>query len=93
MVTMGGFDAATALKSATGNAAEVLGWCTGMNPYPDAPLGVIAEGAFADIIVIDGNPLEDITALKRDNVKVVIKDGKCYKYTLEDGALEVVNRN
>lgn len=81
----------TALKSATSNAAQVLSWSTGMNPYPDASLGVIEKGAFADIIVIDGNPLEDITSLKRDNVKIVLKDGKCYKYTLADGKLDVVS--
>ena len=89
MVTLGGFDTATALRSATGNAGEVLGWCGGMNPYPYGKLGVIAEGAYADVIVIDGDPLADITALKRDNVKVVIKDGKCFKYALGDEALKV----
>jgi imidazolonepropionase-like amidohydrolase len=92
MVTLGGFTAAEALKSATGNAATVLGWSTGMNPYPDYKLGVIEEQAFADLIVVDGNPLDDIACLKRDKIKVVLKDGKCYKYTLGDDALEVVKK-
>ena len=70
LVTMGGFDSATALKTATGNAGEVLSWCTGMNPYPGAKLGVVEEGAFADLIVVDGNPIADIHAMKRDNVQV-----------------------
>ncbi|WP_298850366.1 hypothetical protein [uncultured Ruegeria sp.] len=30
-----------------------------MNPYPEGKLGVIEEGAYADILLIDGNPLED----------------------------------
>ena len=34
-----------------------------MNPYPDAKLGVIEEDAYADILIVDGNPLEDITLL------------------------------
>ena len=89
MVTMGGFDAATALRSATGNAGEVLSWCTGMNPSKDGPLGVIKEGAYADVIVVNGDPLADIECLHRDNVDVVVKDGKCYKYQLADGALTV----
>jgi len=92
MHTMGGFDTATALKSATGNAGEVLSWSTGMNPYPYGKVGVIEEGAYADVILVDGNPLEDITCLRRKNVQVVIKDGKCYKYTLGDDALKVVNK-
>ena len=89
MVKLGQFDTLTALWSATGNAAEVLGWCGGMNPYKDGTLGVIAEGAYADVIVVDGNPIEDITCIKRDKVLVVVKDGKCYRYKLPDNALEV----
>lgn len=89
MVTLGGFDTATALRSATSNAGEVLSWCTGMNPYKDGPLGVIKEGAYADVIVVNGDPLADIECLHRDKIEVVIKDGKCFKYGLPDGALEV----
>jgi hypothetical protein len=33
------------------------------NPYKTGPLGVIKEGAYADVILVDGNPLEDITVL------------------------------
>lgn len=89
MVHLGGFDTATALRSATGNAAEVLSWCGGMNPYKEGKLGVIAEGAYADVILVDGDPLADITAIKRDKVQVVIKDGKCFKYKLGGDALQV----
>lgn len=91
MVTLGKFDNLTALRSATSSAAEVLSWCGGMNPYKDGTLGTIEKGGYADVILVDGNPLEDIKAIERDNVKIVIKDGKCFKYNLEgDAALEVV---
>ena len=72
------------LKTATSNAAEVLTWSGGMNPYKDGTLGTIAEGGYADIILIDGNPLEDIHDLKRDNVDFVMKDGLVYKNWLPD---------
>lgn len=72
------------LKTATSNAAEVLSWSGEMSPYKEGTLGTIAEGGYADIILIDGNPLEDISALKRDNVDFVMKDGLVYKNWLPD---------
>ena len=50
-----------------------------MNPYKEGTLGTIAEGGYADIILVDGNPLEDLAAIKRDNVDFVMKDGLVYK--------------
>lgn len=38
--------------------------------------GIIKEGFFADVIVIDGNPLEDITILQKDKVEKVYKHGE-----------------
>ena len=72
------------LKTATSNAAEVLSWSGDMNPYKYGTLGTIAEGGYADIILVDGNPLEDITAIKRDRVDFVMKDGLVYKNWLPD---------
>jgi len=72
------------LKTATSNAAEVLGWSGEMNPYKDGPLGLIDEGAYADIILVDGNPLENLEALKRTNIDFVMKDGLVYKNWLPD---------
>ena len=72
------------LETATSNAAEVLGWSGEMNPYKDGPLGLIVEGAYADIILVDGNPLESLEALKRNNVDFVMKDGLVYKNWLPD---------
>ncbi|WP_082677575.1 metal-dependent hydrolase family protein [Ruegeria profundi] len=67
------------LKTATSNAAEVLSWSGEMNKYKDGPLGVIEEGAYADIILVNGNPLEDLDAVLRQNVDFVMKDGLVYK--------------
>ena len=55
-----------------------------MNPYKDGPLGVIEEGAYADILVVDGNPLKDLLLLENPwkNLSVIMKDGKIYKNTL-----------
>jgi imidazolonepropionase-like amidohydrolase len=71
------------LKTGTSNAAEILGWSGEMTPYKEGTLGTIAEGGYADIILIDGNPLKDITRIKRDHVDFVMKDGKVYKNTLK----------
>src|SRR5215475_13994522 len=58
-----------AIQTATLNAADLLGW--------NGKVGVIAPGAFADIIAVDGDPLKDVTELER--VKFVMKGGMVYK--------------
>ncbi len=55
-----------------------------MNPYKDGTIGTIVEGGYADIILVNGNPLEDINAIKRDKVDFVMKDGLVYKNWLSD---------
>jgi imidazolonepropionase-like amidohydrolase len=73
------------LKQATSiNAAIVAMSGPMMNPYLDGPLGVIQEGAYADILLVDGNPLEDIMLLvnPEKNLRLIMKDGKVYKNTL-----------
>ena len=72
------------LKTATSNAAEVLSWSGDMNPYKEGTLGTITEGGYADIILVDGNPLKDLEVVKRDNVDFVMKDGLVYKNWLPD---------
>ena len=55
------------------------------SPYPDGDLGVVAEGAYADLLLVDGNPLEDLTAVTDpSNIRLIMKDGKVYKNTLSD---------
>jgi imidazolonepropionase-like amidohydrolase len=58
-----------ALLGGTRYAAELLRW--------DDRVGTIAAGKLADIVAVDGSPLDDIAALK--NVAFVMKDGKIYK--------------
>lgn len=72
------------LKTATSDAAVVLGWSGEMSPYKEGTLGVIEEGGYADIILVDGNPLEDLDAILRQNVDFVMKDGLVYKNWLPD---------
>lgn len=68
-----------------------------MNPYPEGALGLIQEGAYADILVVDGNPLEDLSVLgtsdkwfdapeppeSPETIRIIMKNGKIYKNTLE----------
>ena len=71
-----------ALRTATSNAGIVLSWSGEMNPYKDGTLGTVAEGGYADLIIVNGNPLEDVHMIDRENVMWVMKDGKIYKNTL-----------
>lgn len=79
-----GFTPLEILKHATSNAATILGWTGDMNPYKYGTLGVIEEGAYADMILVEGNPLEDITLLRdyENNFKLIVKDGQIWKNTL-----------
>lgn len=72
-----------ALRTATSSAGEVLAWSGDMNPYKLGPIGMVKEGYYADVIIVDGNPLEDIHMIDREHVRVVLKDGTLYKNTLE----------
>ena len=53
------------------------------NPYP-GKLGVVEEGALADLLLVDGNPLENIklVADPAKNFLVIMKDGTIYKNAL-----------
>lgn len=72
------------LIQATSNAAELLAMSNSRNPYKDAQLGVIQEGAWADMLIYSANPLEDIKVVMEyeDTLKVVIKNGVIYKNEL-----------
>ncbi len=73
-----------ALKIATSTNAELLAMCGPRNPYRSGPLGVVKQGAYADLLLVDGNPLEnlDLVADPEKNFKVIMKDGKIYKNTI-----------
>jgi imidazolonepropionase-like amidohydrolase len=75
-----GYTPAAALKHWTGNAGIVLKWSGSKDPYPTYELGTIKEGAYADILLWEGNPLENIDViLDENNLDLVMKDGKIYK--------------
>jgi len=68
---------------ATSANAELLSLSGLRNPYP-GKLGVVEEGALADLLLVDGNPLDNI-ALVEDPAKnfvVIMKGGKIYRNTL-----------
>ncbi|HSA92614.1 MAG TPA: amidohydrolase family protein, partial [Terriglobales bacterium] len=69
-----GMTPAEAIRSATSRAAELLGM--------QGKLGVIAPGAYADVIAVAGDPLKDVQELER--VKFVMKDGKIYSCAICD---------
>jgi imidazolonepropionase-like amidohydrolase len=66
------------------------------NPYREGKLGVIEEGAYADLLLLDGNPLEDFSVVgagdkwldaeprpaSPETIRIIMKDGKFYKNTL-----------
>lgn len=72
------------LKMATSDNAELLRMCGKRNPYQQGKLGEITEGAYADLIIIDGNPLENIKLIENpdSNFKLIMKDGNIFKNTL-----------
>lgn len=72
------------LKQATSGNAEIFALSGKLNPYPDGPLGVIQPGAYADLLIYDGNPLEDIQIVVDypRHLKLIMKDGKIYKNEL-----------
>jgi imidazolonepropionase-like amidohydrolase len=84
------------LKQLTSTAGELLALSGPRNPYQAGKQGVIEEGAYADILLVDGNPLEDISVIGGatewfdadpewkpiDTLNLIMKDGVIYKNTL-----------
>lgn len=74
---------AQALKQATADNAFILNLSGARNPYPGV-LGVIQKGAYADMLLVDGDPTQnlDLVADPDTNFKVIMKAGTVYKNTL-----------
>ena len=72
------------LLQATSLNAELMSLSGKLNPYTEGALGVVVKGAYADLLLVDGNPLEDVRILENyaDNIKLIMKDGAIYKNTL-----------
>lgn len=73
------------LLQATSTAAELMALSGKLNPYTEGTLGVVEVGAYADLLLVDGNPLEDVRVLEdyENNLKMIMKDGVIYKNTLD----------
>ena len=69
------------LKNATSTNAELLALCGLRNPYPAGKLGVIEQGAYADLILVDGSPMKNIKLVEdpEKNFLIIMKDGIIYK--------------
>ena len=68
------------LKMATSTNAQLLVMSGPRNPYPDK-LGVIEEGAYAELLLVEGNPLINLDILENydKNILLIMKDGVIYK--------------
>ena len=71
------------LKTATAVNGELLAMSGPRNPYP-GKLGVIEAGALADLIVVDGDPIENLKLIADPdrNFVVIMKDGRVVKDAL-----------
>jgi imidazolonepropionase-like amidohydrolase len=71
------------LRMATSGNAELLALSGKRSPYP-GKLGVVQQGALADLLLVDGDPTTDIKLIEdpAKNFLVIMKDGKVYKNTL-----------
>ncbi len=74
---------AEVLKMATADNAELLALSGPRSPY-GGKLGVVQEGALADLLLVDGDPLENIKLIEdpTKNFLVIMKDGNIYKNLL-----------
>jgi len=74
---------AEAIAMATGTNADLLALCGKRNPYP-GKLGVVEEGALADLLLVDGDPLKNLNLVADParNFVVIMKDGKVHKNLL-----------
>lgn len=76
-----------ALRMATSGNAELLALSGPRSPYP-GPLGVVEEGALADLLLVAGNPLQDLSLVAEadKNFVVIMKDGQVIKNSLASNA-------
>jgi imidazolonepropionase-like amidohydrolase len=77
------YSPAEVLRMATSGNAGLLALSGPRNPYPGT-LGVVEEGALADLLLVDGNPLSDLHLIEdpAKNIVVIMKDGRLYKNAL-----------
>lgn len=73
------------LKQATSINGDLLALSGARNPYADGKIGVIEPGAWADLLIVEGDPLTDIRILENpeQNLRLIIKGGRVVKRTLQ----------
>ncbi len=73
------------LKMATYDNAQLLNMSGKRSPYQEGRLGEISEGAYADLIILEENPLENIKLVEdpETHFKLIMKNGVVYKNTLK----------
>jgi imidazolonepropionase-like amidohydrolase len=78
------YSPAELLRMATGNNAQLLALSGPRNPYP-GKLGVVEEGALADLLLVQGDPVANISLIETPDTSfvVIMKDGKIYKNLLQ----------
>jgi imidazolonepropionase-like amidohydrolase len=78
---------ADVLKMATSGNAELLALSGKRSPYPGR-IGVVEEGALADLLLVEGDPLANISLVEdpATNFVVIMKDGNVYKNLLDGRA-------
>lgn len=83
---------AEVLKMATADNAELLALSGLRSPY-QGKLGVVEEGALADLLLVNGDPLSDISILTKpeENLALIMKDGVIYKNALSPDAASPSN--
>jgi len=79
------FTPAEILKMVTHDNAQLLALSGPRNPYQAGRLGLVEAGAYADLLLVDGDPLVNIDIIgdPAKNFVVIMKDGKVYKNTLQ----------
>ncbi len=72
------------LKMITYDNGQLLAFSGKRSPYREGQLGILEEGAYADMILVDGNPLKNLKLMidYNKNFVLIIKDGVIYKNTL-----------
>jgi imidazolonepropionase-like amidohydrolase len=70
------------LRQATSASAEIIRMCGPLNPYGN--FGEVRQGWLADLLVVNGNPFEDVSMLEdyEGNIAVIVKDGVVFKNAL-----------
>ena len=79
------FSPVQVLKMGTSNAGKWLMATGPKNPYKEHQLGLIEEGAYADLILVQGDPTQDVAVLADydANINFVMKDGKVFKNSMK----------